>query len=111
MSAATREQQRDHSEEDPRNAVLDLAEEALRTVLAMGMAPQMRARIARMPDLVPPARSPEPAPNDDLHLRAVSAAIVLRRIARRQRSRSSAEQFNALAAVLDAAAALTKREA
>ena len=49
---------------DPLNAMLDLAEAAIRTVLDQGCEPQLRARLARLlpPPPAPPVPEPEPEP-------------------------------------------------
>lgn len=93
---------------DPRNALLDAFEAQVEAMIANGLEPQLRTRLARL--LPAPVRPRTSSTADDLHLRALSGASVLRTKAKAQRTKASADQFQALAGVLADAAAYIKGE-
>lgn len=88
------------------NAVLDLISHALDTGIALGLAPQIRARLAHHAELAPPAPQAPPASeapqaqSADLTLRAASGASVLRALAKTRRSEPGRAQLEAIAALL-----------
>lgn len=91
------------------DTMVELAKSAVRSAVTAGGDPAAGVLRLLLNELSP---MPEPAgpvgADADLHLRAVSGAMVLRAKARAQRTKPSADQFKALAAVLDDVAALTK---
>lgn len=92
MPAAERER-----DSDPRQEMLDLAEQAVRALLACGCEVHLRARLAR---LLPEPPAPLPAPAEDQR-RALALAGVLA-VLRRTNSTEAAAARAFITAELDA---------
>lgn len=75
MTAAARELPAEF--DDPRDALLDAAEEMIRRAVALGLEPQMRARLARL--LPPPASVAAGQPNGGTGNRTASVDEVVNR--------------------------------
>lgn len=107
MSAVARASSADpHPREtdDPRNRLLDAFEAQVEAMLANGLEPQLRARLARLlpargADAGGHVKRPDNAPEnaDDLRLLCLSHRSACREHARRMRTPSSAKQFTSMA--------------
>lgn len=95
-AAATKPRHEPEERDDPRNALLDAAEELIRSCIAHGMGPQIEARLAK---LLPKPAAPPPAATPDTMRDAIILAALREGRARCKAPSSAALFETAIAAV------------